>query len=82
MTMPNAAMLAIAAMMANALSKPLTMVTVDGAWRGAGTAGPVIAARCAVGGEATRAEVPPVGRGGLGPVPGAGAAEAGAADAV
>ena len=67
------------------MSKLLIVATGAGAWRGAGTAGAETAERCAVGGVATRAEVPAVGGvGGFGPVLGAAGAgvAAGAAEAV
>lgn len=80
-TVPAAAKLTTAAMMAKALSKPLIAETGAGAWRGAGAAGGDIAERCAVGGAATRAPEPPVGgAGGFGPV--AGAATGAAAEVV
>lgn len=61
----------MAAVMANPLSTPLMASTRAGACRGAGAAGAVIAERCAVGGDATRAAVPAVGGvGGFGPVAG------------
>ena len=81
--MAKAATVATAAAMARPLSNPLTVATWEGACRGAGTAGAETAERCAVGGAATRAPVPPVeGVGGLGPVPGAAGVATGAAEAV
>lgn len=72
-TVAAANKLTTAAPIAKALSKPLIALIVAGACRGAGTAGGDAAARCAVGGAATReAGAPPVGGvGGFGPVAGA-----------
>jgi len=83
MTVPNAAMLASTAKIANTLSPPLTVVPCPEDERGAGAVGPVTAERCAVGGAmATRVPGAPEvgGVGGFGPVPGA--ATGAAADAV
>lgn len=81
---PAATTLKTAAAIASALSTPLIAATGAGACRGAGTAGAGAAARCAVGGVATRApEVPAVGGvGGLGAVAGAPAATGAAAEDV
>lgn len=82
--MTAAAKLTTAAVMAKALSNPLTALTAAGACRGAGTAGGETAERCAVGGVATREPgAPPVGGvGGFGPVAGAAAATGAAAEVV
>jgi hypothetical protein len=80
-TVAAANTLTTAAAIANPLSMPLIAATGAGAWRGAGTAGGDVAARCAVGGAATRDAGAPLvgGVGGFGPVEGGAAVAVGAA---